>query len=88
MALPQLAGNTKGYMAPKVEILRVGQRVEADFLVPEFNEVLYDELSQQNKTVKLLSLGGASAAYIVVDVYSGYPHGWLVDSVGKAVTQV
>ena len=31
MALPNLAGNTKGYMAPAVEMVRAGQRVEMDF---------------------------------------------------------
>jgi hypothetical protein len=81
MALPNLAGNSKGYMAPTEELIK------ADFLVCEFNEVVYDQ-SLQKKTIKIPSLGGAVAAYICVDAYSGYPIGWLVESVANAVNQV
>lgn len=87
MAIPNLAGNTKGYMAPRKELFSVGERVEADFMQCEFNEILYED-SLQKKTVKLQTFGGATAAYVCVDVYSGYVHGWLVDSVANSVNQV
>jgi len=88
MALPQLTGNNKGYMAPKAVLKEVGDRVEADFFQAEFNEIIEEGISKQKKTVKLLSHGEASGAYICVDVFSGYPHGWLVNSFAETKNQV
>ena len=75
--LPQLAGNSKGYMAQKTVLTAVGDRVEADCFQAEFNETVEEGDSKLKRTVNLLSFGGACGAYICVDVYSGYPQ-WLV----------
>ena len=88
MAIPNLAGNAKGYMAAKEVLTYVGQRIEADFFQCEFNETMMNEDSSQKKTIKLATIGGAVAAYICVDAYSGYPHGWLVENMANTVTQV
>ena len=41
LAFPNLAGNTKGYFAPKEILTRPGQRIEADYFEPEFNDIDY-----------------------------------------------
>jgi len=88
LAVPNLAGNTKGYMAPIKEVKAVGERVEADYMQFDFNDTVIDEKSKQKKTVKLPSHGGATGAYLSIDVYSGMVHGRLVSSVSGSVTRV
>jgi hypothetical protein len=41
LAFPNLAGNMKGYFAPKEILTSPGQRIEADYFEPEFNDVDY-----------------------------------------------
>jgi hypothetical protein len=88
LAVPNLAGNTKGYMAPIEKVTEVGQRVEADYMQFDFNDTIVDTKTQQKKTIKLTSHGGATGAYLSVDVYSGMLHGRLIVSVGESVKRV
>jgi len=88
LAVPNLAGNTKGYMAPIEKVTEVGQRVEADFMQFDFNDTTVDVKTQQKKTIKLTSHGGATGAYLSVDVYSGLLHGRLIVSVSESVQRV
>jgi hypothetical protein len=75
MALPDLAGNKKGYMAIREKVTRVSQRVESDYFQCEFNEILYEDSEKsKKKTVKLPSLGGAVANFLAVDGFSEYVH--------------
>jgi hypothetical protein len=74
LAFPNLAGNVKGYMAPPKILTSVGQRVEADYFQCDFNK------REMN--------GCAIAAYISVDVYSGYITGRLVKSMAQPVDRV
>ena len=39
LAFPDLGGNKKGYFAPKQPLARCGERIEADFFEPEFNDI-------------------------------------------------
>ncbi len=64
MAIPNLAGNTKGYFAPKVDLQDVGDRVEADIFQCDFNEKMYEKEVTIARTQKLPTLGGAIAAFI------------------------
>lgn len=92
MAHPNKEGNKKGYGSqskPDV-ISRVGQRVEMDFMECDFNE---EQLVDPNptstsafrkKVKKLVSAGGAVAAWVAYDVYSGFVYGRLVSSVANA----
>ena len=41
LAFQNLAGNTKGYFAPKEILTRPGQRIEADYFEPKFNDIDY-----------------------------------------------
>ncbi len=88
MAMPNLAGNTKGYMAPPEKISKIGQRVEADFFQSDFNEetlvATSDSSNSKKQASKLASHGGAIAMYMDIDVYSGYVHGCLVKSTANA----
>ena len=92
LATPNMAGNRKGYMAPPVKVSQCGERVEADYFYCEFNEVVESPENQPNSsrkvTRKLISHGGAVAAYVTVDVYSGYVHGQLVKDLSNTLTQV
>ena len=40
LARPNLAGNIKGYMAPKPTLTHVGQRVKADYMFTDFKLIL------------------------------------------------
>ena len=82
LARPNLAGNTKGYMAPKQTLTQVGQRVEADYMFTDFNMVI------SKRTVKIPTLGGAIAGFVTVDCFSDYIHGNLVSSVADSVDQI
>lgn len=94
LATPNLAGNVKGYLAPKVPLTRCGQRVEADYFESEINHPSTEPnssdsfASMRKKTIKLTSHGGAVAAFVSVDVYSGYIHGELVKNLQSPVNQV
>ena len=66
-----------------------GQRIEADFFEPEFNDIsALDDTSepplsstQRSKLKKLKSFGGALAGYVyIIDVYTGHVDGILVNS--------
>ena len=95
LATPNLAGNTKGYMAPPVPVTYVGQRVEADYFETEFNEeVVIDKvnkeglITKQTHVKKLASHGNALACFVAVDVYSGKVHGRLVPNMKDAIDHV
>jgi len=96
LAFPDLSGNTKGYFAPKPVLTHCGQRIEADFFEPEFNDLnSFDETSQppltstqRSKLKKIKSYGGAIAAYVYIDVYSGCVDGILVNSMAKPLPLV
>lgn len=94
LAVPNLAGNTKGYMAPKAKLDHCGQRVEADYFESEFNDpsavlTSTDTFSSARKKVgKLPTHGGAVAAFVAIDAYSSYVHGQLVRNLQDAVEQV
>jgi hypothetical protein len=66
----------------------VGQRVEADYFQCDFNEREMKVETGRVQTVKLPTHGGAVAAYISVDVYSGYITGRLVKSMTQPVDRV
>ena len=96
LAFPDLSGNAKGYFAPKPILTHCGQRVEADFFEPEFNDISsLDETSepplsstQRSKLKKIKSFGGASAGYVYIDVYTGNVDGILVNSMAKPLPLV
>ena len=90
LALPNLAGNSKGYMAPIEKVMKCGARVEVDFLESEFNEDISDssDKSLRKKSRKLPTHGGAIAAYVSIDVYSGFIHGYLVKSLADPLVLV
>ena len=94
MALPNLAGNTKGYMAPSPRLSSCGERVEADYFESEFNDPHLTAISTESlltarkKVGKLQSHGGAVAAFVAVDAYSGFVHGRLVHDLRDSVEHV
>ena len=95
LATPNLAGNTKGYMAPPVQVTYVGQRVEADYFEIEYNEEVVIErvnkdgiIIKQTHVKKLASHGNALACFVAVDVYSGKVHGRLVPNMKDAIDHV
>jgi hypothetical protein len=88
MAITNLAGNIKGYFAPKVDLQDVADRVEADTFQCDFNEKMYEKEATIARTQKLPTLGGAIAAIISVDVYSGYVHGHLAKNLANQIDHV
>jgi hypothetical protein len=100
LAFPDLGGNKKGYFAPKKPLTRCGERIEADFFEPEFNDIDYNlpppdtqnppdtPRPRSKKLKKLQSFGGATAGYVYIDVYSGYVNGILVTSMKQPLTLV
>ena len=90
MAYPNRMGNVKGYMTKPRVYTRIGERVEMDFMVCEFNEDTVkgksEDLSNATRTnaKKIPTHGGAIAAWVAYDVYSGFVYGKLVTSVAKA----
>jgi hypothetical protein len=88
MTIPNLAGNTKGYFAPKADLQDVGDRVEGNVFQCDFNEKMYEKETTIARTQKLPTLGGAIAAFISVDVYSGYVHGHLVMNLANQIDHV
>lgn len=98
LARPNLAGNTKGYNAPRPVLVRVGQRVEADFMESEINDIVPTAAAGGARRAaksgpaprarKLATHGGAIAAFVTVDSYSGFVHGRLVQSLSNCVTHV
>lgn len=100
LARPNLAGNTKGYNAPRPVLTRVGQRVEADFMECEINDVVPAAAAGARaarapksgapaaRARKMPTHGGAIAAFVSIDCYSGFVHGRLVQSTANCVTQV
>ena len=96
LAFPDLSGNAKGYFAPKPILTHCGQRIEADFFEPEFNDLTsIDDTSeapltstQRAKLRKIKSFGGAIAGYAYIDVYTGCADGILVNSMAKPLPLV
>jgi hypothetical protein len=96
LAFPDLSGNAKGYFAPKPVLTHCGQRLEADFFEPEFNDISARDAtsksslssSQRSKLKKLKSFGGAIAGYTYIDVYTGHVDGILVNSIAKPLPLV
>ena len=94
LALPNLAGNTKGYMAPRPSLTHCGQRVEADYFECDFNDpstvitTAEGAATARRKLGKLPSHGGAIAAFVSIDAYSGYVHGRLVNNLRDSVDHV
>jgi hypothetical protein len=88
LATPNLAGNKKGYMAPKLPVTTVGQRIEVDYFESEFNERV--ALTDPGKfvTKKLPTHGGAIAAFLTVDCYSHYVTGQLVTAMSKSLDKI
>ena len=83
LARPNLAGNTKGYMAPKDKLTHVGQRIESDYMFTDFNMFV------SKRTVKIPTLGGAIVGFVTENCYSDYVHGGnLVQSVADSVDQI
>ena len=74
-----------------------GERTEADYFEPEFNDLPYTDtpdppptnpLRKSKKTEKLPLFGGAKAGYVYIDVYSGYVNGILVTSMKNSLLLV
>jgi len=89
LAFPDLGGNKKGYFAPKQLLTRCGERIEADFFEPEFNDISYTDTpdpspptpsAQSKKVKKLPTFGGATSGYVYICAFSGYVNGVLVNS--------
>ena len=82
-------GNKKGYFVPKQPLTRCGERIEADFFEPEFNDISYTDTpdpspptpsAQSKKVKKLPTFGGATSGYVYICAFSGYVNGVLVNS--------
>ncbi len=86
MAHPNITGNQKGYMSQREEVKEVGY-LQADFMSYDFNEIgevinTRESIIGGRKT-KMKTLGGAVAAFVVVDEFSRFCIGRLVKSVAK-----
>jgi hypothetical protein len=88
LSRPNLAGNVKGYLAPTPVLSHVGQRVEADFLQPDFNYEVKDRVSGRIQTKKIPTFGGATYAFVAVDCYSGMVHGRLTTTTANVAEHV
>lgn len=88
MAHPNITGNAKGYMSERDEVKEVGY-LQADFMSFDFNEVGESVNTRESiiggKKTKLKTLGGAIAAFVVVDKFSRYCIGRLVKTVARPV---
>jgi len=88
LAHPNKIGNVKNYMAKPTEYTHVGQLVEMDNFESDFNESdTLDDItsveSGRKRVRKLPTHGGAIAANVTYDVYSGYVHGRLLQSMAN-----
>jgi len=91
LAIPNKQGNVKGYLAPSKQLTQCGEVVEMDFFDPDFNEPhespsvvsTEDNAIRRKKVKKLSTHGGAIAANVYVDAYSGYVQGTLVKSTAR-----
>ena len=84
-------GNTKGYMEPPKPLTHVGERVEMDYFECPFNMSQEDDSSndlRRKKIKKLPTHGGAIAAAVCVDSYSGKVFGRLVKSTARPIVLV
>ena len=94
LALPNLAGNTKGYMAPRPSLTHCGQRVEADYFECDFNDpstvitTAEGAATARRKVGKLPSHGGAIAAFVSINAYSGFVYERLVNNLRDSVDHV
>ena len=82
LAVARNPGHHKGLMAPKPVQTRCGERYEIDCMECDYNTDSTVKLGQKQK--KLLTHGGAVAAAVGVDCFSGFVHGKLLKSVAKA----
>ena len=93
LALPNRMGNVKGYMTEPRKVSRCGELVEMDNMESDFLEGdTSDDVSSPDKNLllrknrrKLPTHGGAVAANVTYDVYSGFVHGRLLKSLARAV---
>jgi hypothetical protein len=93
LAKPDVMGNKKGYMSEQEKILTIGQSIEMDFMESDYNddsgtittEDGSDSGIKRKRIKKLPTHGGAIAACVTVDCYSGYVMGKLVKSTAKSV---
>ena len=78
LARPNLAGNTKGYMAQKSPLTEVGERVEADYMSTDFNMVA----PNNNKTVKNPNIRRSNSSLsnsgLLLRVYS-----WIISKISR-----
>ena len=93
LANPSKHGNKKGYMTEPVIPTQVGDMVEMDYLEPDYNEATtialnedqLNGLKRRTKVKKLATHGGAVAAAVIVDCFSGYIIGQLVKTTAKPI---
>jgi hypothetical protein len=96
LALPNQIGNVKGYLTEPRVYTRCGELVEMDNMESDFLEGdTADDVASPDKNLtirryrkKLPTHGGAIAANVSYDVYSGYVHGRLLKSTAKSVESV
>jgi len=86
MAIPVNRGSRNGLMDEPAELTKPGERVECDLMEWDFNEVTTTTSEDAGRVSKLATHGGAIAAYVAVDCFSGNIFGKLVKTTGN--TQV
>ena len=69
-------------------LTQVGQRIEADFLIPDFDHEVTDAKTGKKRLIKTPTHGGAIAAYVFIDCYSGKVRGQLVKTFSHTVALV
>ena len=90
LALPMKQKNQHGLMDEPLVLTKPGERVEIDVMEPEFNDINGELLTKDlpNKSTKLPTFGGAIAAAVCVDCYSGYVYGKLLKSKSHSIEYV
>lgn len=89
LALPLKEKNKRGLMAEPTILTKCGQRIEIDVMDSDFNELdLNTNSEENNSTRKLPSHGGAIAAAVCVDCYSGFVHGKLLQRTRNSIEYV
>jgi hypothetical protein len=83
-----VTGNQKGYMSERVMLQEVGY-IQSDFMSYDFNDPGVERSDNDQvggkRRKKLATLGGAIAAYVAVDEFTGYVFGRLVKSVASPI---
>ena len=75
MSQPEKQKAQAGLRDPPLPIEKPGDRVEMDAFTTRYNEK-----GDKGKTNKMVTYGGATAAYVSVDVYSGFSTCYLVQN--------